>query len=260
MDPAGRHVVVTGGAGGIGRALARAFATAGARAVTIADRDGPGAAAAAREIGALALTADVTREQDVLQLIADAEGRAGPIDVFVSNAGAVGANGGAEIETAVFDDSWRLHVLAHVWAARALVPGMRARGSGYLVVTASGAGLLANVRSLPYTVTKHAAVALAEWLSIAHHHEGIRSSALCPLGVRTSMLADPISASERASGSTLEPEEVAAATLDGMRAERCLILPHPEVATYFARRGADHERWLAGMRALHAELDPSHDR
>src|SRR4051794_40603266 len=255
MEIAGRHVVVTGAASGIGRALAARCAAEGARHVTVADRDAAGAAAVAAQIGGSSVAADVTVEDEVLRMLAEAEAAGGPVDILCSNAGMVGAVGGEEIADDVFEASWRLHVMAHLWAARALVPGMRERGEGYLLITASAAGLLANVRSLPYSLTKHAAVALAEWLSIAHHHEGIRSSALCPLGVRTPLLlADATAASEEASGMTLEPEEAAALAIAGLREERCLILTHPEVATWARRRADDHERWLAGMRRVHADI------
>lgn len=254
MELLGRHVVLTGAAGGIGAALAHCFHVNGARALTLADRDEAGVLRVARAVGGLAVAADLTTEAAVTELIERAERRHGPVDVFVSNAGAV-VRGGVEVDDDGFTHSWELHVMAHLWAARRLVPGMLERGEGYLLVTASAAGLLTNVRSLPYTISKHAAVALAEWLSIRYGDAGIRSSCVCPLGVRTAMLwEDPVAASERASGRTLAPEDVADAVLAGMRDERCLILPHEEVDVYMRRRALDHERWLRGMRALEPEL------
>jgi NAD(P)-dependent dehydrogenase (short-subunit alcohol dehydrogenase family) len=255
MEVRGRHVVVTGGAGGIGAAVLRRFAAEGARALVVADRDAAGAERVAEEVGGLAVGVDVSAEDGVRALIREAEERHGPIDVFFSNAGIVGALGGPEVDDETFVLTWRLHVMAHVWAARALLPAMLERGEGYLLNTASAAGLLSNVRAVAYTASKHAAVAVAEWLSIAYADRGVRSSCLCPLAVRTALLLDDeVSASELASGPRLEPEAVAAAVVEGMREERCLILPHPEVATYAVRRAADHERWLRGMRGVEARI------
>jgi NAD(P)-dependent dehydrogenase (short-subunit alcohol dehydrogenase family) len=254
MKLSGRHIVVTGAAGGIGRALAARFAAEGARAITIADRDGPGVAEAGRALDAFAVCADLTTEDAVVGLIDQAESHGGPVDVFVSNAGFVAAGGLAVGETD-FEASWALHVMAHVWASRRLVPAMVSRGGGYLVVTASAAGLLSNVRSLPYTLTKHAAVALAEWLSITYGDAGIRSSCICPLGVRTDLLfEDPVATGDLASGRKLDPSDVADAVIVGMAHERCLILPHGEVEEYVSRKALDHERWLRGMRALNQRM------
>ena len=260
MDLRDRHVVVTGAASGIGRALVHRFAAEGARAVVVADRDAEGASRVAEEVGGLAVAVDVTRKEQIEDLVRDAESRHGGIDVFFSNAGIVGALGGPEVDDEALDLSWHVHVMAHVRAARAVLPGMLARGEGYLLTTASAAGLLSNVRALPYTLAKHAAVALAEWLSIAYADRGVRSSCVCPLGVRTPLLlADAVSASDIASGESIRPEVVADAVVAGMRDERCLILPHPEVATYLERKAIDHERWLRGMRRVRRELDPEGD-
>jgi len=254
VELTGRHAVITGGASGIGAALARAFAAEGAR-VVVADLDGQGAAAVADEIGGLGLEADVGRETEVAALVARAEEAGGPIDLFFSNAGVPGPGGGpVEVDPGAWQQTWDVNVLAHVWAVRAVLPGMLERGDGYLLNTASAAGLLTHVAALPYTVTKHAAVALAEWLSINYREAGVKVSCLCPQAVRTPMMMatveDSSGASVLASGGMLEPEDVAAATVDAIRAEQFLILPHPEVAKYMAVKATEPERWLAGMRRL----------
>jgi len=256
MELAGRHVVVTGAGRGIGRALALRFADEGARAVVVSDLDEATAQAVAREAGGLAVTADVGREKDVHALIARAEEASGPIDLFFSNAGITGPSGGPEVLDADWDLLWRVNTLSHVWAARALLPGMLERGEGYLASTASAAGLLAQLGALGYTVTKHAAVAVAEWLSMTYGERGIRVSCLCPQYVRTPMVTDgelPVEKLEQVA-TILEPEQVADVVVEGIREERLLILPHPEVGTYMAHRGDDHERWLRGMRRLQANL------
>jgi NAD(P)-dependent dehydrogenase (short-subunit alcohol dehydrogenase family) len=249
-----RHVVVTGAASGIGAALARAFAGEGAR-VVVADLNGEGAAAVADEIGGLGLRVDVSSEAEIAALVLRAEESGGPVDVFFSNAGVPGPGGGPlEVDPAAWQQTWDVNVLAHVWAARAVLPEMLERGDGYLLNTASAAGLLTHVAALPYTVTKHAAVALAEWLSINYRDAGVRVSCLCPQAVRTPMMMatveDASGASVLASGDMIEPEDVARVTVDAMRAEQFLILPHPEVAKYMAVKATEPERWLAGMRRL----------
>jgi NAD(P)-dependent dehydrogenase (short-subunit alcohol dehydrogenase family) len=254
MQLTGRNVVVTGGGGGIGGALARRFAAEGARGVVVADRELAGAHAVAEEIGGLAVQFDAGREDGVNALIAQAREAYGPIDMFVSNAGVPGIGGGPEAADEVWDEAWRVNVMAHVWASRALLPEMLDRGEGYLVNTASAAGLLTQVSSLIYSVTKHAAVALAEWLAIEYGEKGIRVSCICPQGVRTPMLEramdDPAAAAALNAGGLLEPDDVAAATVAGIEAERLLILPHEEVAKFMALKGAEPERWIAGMRRL----------
>ena len=260
MELRGTHVVVTGAASGIGRALAARFVAEGARAVVAADVDGDRLAATAAEIGATAVRSDVSNEAGITALVDAAEAAHGPVDVFCSNAG-IAIGGGAEVPDADWDRIWRVNVMAHVWAARRLVPDMVARGDGYLVNTASAAGLLMNLGAAPYSVTKHAAVAFAEWLAATHGSKGLKVSCLCPQGVRTPMLLggldqrDPAGSAVLASGSMLEPEDVAAAVVDAMADERFLVLPHPEVAEYMKRRGDDHGRWLAGMRRLQARID-----
>ncbi len=255
MRLADKVAVVTGGADGIGRALCRRFAAEGARGVVVADRDAAGAEQVAREIGGLAVTADVSREADVAALAARATAAYGAIDLFCSNAG-IAMEGGEETPDSEWQRIWQVHCMAHVYAARAVLPGMLARGHGYLLQTASAAGLLTQVGSAPYAVTKHAAVALAEWLAVTYGDRGIRVSCLCPQGVRTNMLAE----AERGPGrflleGALEPEQVADAVVAGLAEERFLILPHAEVGEYLRRKADDYDRWLRGMRRLQAKLE-----
>ncbi len=252
MELAGKHVVITGAGSGIGRACATRFAAEGAR-VVVSDADRERAEAVAGEIDAMAVVADVGRESEIRSLIARAS-EAGEIDLFFSNAGVPGPAGGPEAPDAELQLTWDVNVMAHVWAARALLPGWTARGHGYLVSTASAAGLLTQVSALGYSITKHAAVALAEWLSIAYADAGIRVSCLCPQAVRTPMLdvalEDPVGAAPLVAGGVLEPADVAEAVVAGIRDERFLILPHQEVAKHLALKGAQPERWLNGMRRL----------
>jgi NAD(P)-dependent dehydrogenase (short-subunit alcohol dehydrogenase family) len=254
MDLSNRHAVVTGGASGIGRALVRRFGQEGVRAVVVADLNLEAAQAVADEVGGLAVRVDAGREDDIRALITEATAAHGPIDLFVSNAGVPGGMGGPETADEVWDETWRVNVMAHVWAARALLPDMVARGEGYLVNTASAAGLLTQVSSVTYSVTKHAAVALAEWLAIEYGDAGVRVSCICPQAVRTPMLdlamTEPAGAATMTAGGLLEPEDVAAAVVAGIRDERFLILPHEEVARYLALKGAEPERWLGGMRRI----------
>jgi NAD(P)-dependent dehydrogenase (short-subunit alcohol dehydrogenase family) len=260
MELANRHVVVTGAAGGIGRALVRRFSAEGARAVVAADRDLDGARSIAAEVGGLAVELDAGREDSVRALIEQASTVHGPIDLFVSNAGVPGAMGGPEADDATWDEAWRVNVMAHVWASRALLPEMVARGEGYLINTASAAGLLTQVSSLVYSVTKHAAVALAEWLAIEYGDAGVRVSCICPQGVRTPMLdlamTEPASAAALTAGGLIEPEDVADAVVAGIAEERLLILPHENVAGFMALKGADPERWLRGMRRIVRDARP----
>jgi len=257
MELKDRIAVVTGGANGIGLAIARAYLEEGARHVVLADVDRGRLDAAATELGERAEghVVDVSAAEGVEALVADVEDRLGPIDVFVSNAG-IGTGAGVEATEETWDRIWRINVLAHVHAARAVLPSMLARGEGYLVSTASAAGLLGQIGDLPYSVTKHAAVAVAEWLAITYGDRGILVSCLCPQGVRTDMIASAGSSAVDTvvAQGVIEPADAAAAVVAAMRDERFLILPHPEVATYYERRATDLDRWLAGMRRLQARI------
>jgi NAD(P)-dependent dehydrogenase (short-subunit alcohol dehydrogenase family) len=254
MELTDRHVVVTGAASGIGRALATRFAAEGARTVVVADLDLEGAREVAAAIGGVAMPVDAGREESVRGLVEAATRAGGPIDVFVSNAGVAGPAGGPDGDDAAWDLTWRVNVMAHVWAARALIPEMVERGDGYLVSTASAAGLLTQVSALAYSATKAAAVSVAEWLAVRYGDAGVKVSCLCPQGVRTPMLdlamEEPAGAAALLAGGLLEPDDVAAAVVEGMREERFLILPHPEVARFMAVKAGDPERWLAGMRRI----------
>jgi NAD(P)-dependent dehydrogenase (short-subunit alcohol dehydrogenase family) len=248
-------VVVTGGGNGIGRALCRRFASEGARGVVVADVDADAAAAVAAEIGGIAVAVDVRCEADLQRVVARAVESYGPIDLFCSNAG-IFVKGGVEALDEDWDRIWEINVRAHIYAARAVLPGMLARGQGYLLQTASAAGLLTQIGSAPYAVTKHAAVALAEWLAVTHGDAGIKVSCLCPQGVRTKMLmGDNLSATDSfLFEGSVAPEDVAEAVVKGIGEERFLILPHPEVAEYFRRKANDYDRWLKGMRRLQTKV------
>ena len=253
MELRDSHVVVTGAAGGIGSAVARRFAAEGARAVVVADVDEAGARKVADEIGHDAAQVDVRQQDSIKALVDRATETNGPIDLFFSNAGVAGPAGGPEGDDDAWQATWEINTMAHVWAARAVLPGMIERGEGYLVSTASAAGLLTQVDALAYSTTKHAAVAVAEWLAINYRDAGIRVSCVCPQAVRTPMLdvAAEGSAGMRsmqAGGAILEPEDVAEAVVQGIREERFLILPHPEVARYMQHKANDPDRWLERMR------------
>jgi NAD(P)-dependent dehydrogenase (short-subunit alcohol dehydrogenase family) len=254
MDLAGRHIVVTGGASGIGRACALRFADEDAK-VTVADLDDAGAQRTAGEIDGIGVQADVGRESDITALIETAQRHHGPIDVFFSNAGITGPAGGPEIANDDWDLLWRVNVMSHIWAARALLPAMLERGEGYLVSTASAAGLLSQLGALGYAATKHAAVAVAEWIDITYRDRGVRASCLCPQFVNTPMVVDNLDFEKlRPIAVIIEPEQVADAVVEAVRDERFLILPHPEVADYMRNRATDHARWLGGMRHLQEKL------
>ncbi|MBV8234213.1 MAG: SDR family oxidoreductase [Acidimicrobiia bacterium] len=254
MEIAGKHVVVTGGGNGIGRALCRRFAAEGARAVVVADLDGDGARAVAGELGGTAVQVDVSVEREVVDLVETATTANGPIDLFCANAGII-TSGGLDDANEQWDRILGVNLMAHVYAARALIPGWVARGEGYLLHTASAAGLLTGIGQLPYSVTKHGVVALAEWLSITYGDAGVKVSCLCPQGVRTNMLmgAGDDSSNFLLPGSK-SPEEVADVVVSGLGDERFLILPHPEVAEYFRRKADDYDRWLRGMRRMQAQI------
>jgi NAD(P)-dependent dehydrogenase (short-subunit alcohol dehydrogenase family) len=270
VDIEDRVAVVTGGASGIGRSLSLALAARDAAGVVVADVDAGGAAEVSAAIEAsghraLAVTADVTVPAEVDALVARAEAAFGRIDLFCSNAGVI-VDGGVDLPDEVWSRTWAVNVQSHVYAARAALPGMLARGEGYLIHTASAAGLLTQLSSAPYSVTKHAVVALAEWLSITYGDRGIRVSCLCPQAVGTNLIAtssrqvgvpargDSSAAPQASVDGVLTPEQVAACVIEAIGDERFLILPHPEVAAYEQRRAADRERWLRGMRRLLARL------
>jgi NAD(P)-dependent dehydrogenase (short-subunit alcohol dehydrogenase family) len=245
---AGKVIVVTGGGNGIGAALSRRFAAEGAKLIAVADVDGEGARRVAEEIGGQAFTLDVAREADIRRLVESV----GRVDLFCSNAGII-FEGGEETPDDDWERIWAINVKAHIYAARAILPGMIARGSGYLLQTVSAAGLLSQIGSAPYSVTKHAALAFAEWLAIEKYDQGIRVSALCPQGVRTQMLESADDGIARLLRETaISAEQVADAAVAGIAEERFLILPHPEVAEYLQRKASDYERWLRGMRRLKA--------
>jgi NAD(P)-dependent dehydrogenase (short-subunit alcohol dehydrogenase family) len=246
VEVEGRVAVVTGGAGGIGGALARRLAAAGAL-VTVADIDRGGAEAVAREIGGTAMTVDVSQEFDIQNLVAKVLQAHDHIDLFCSNAG-IAVGGGPEAADGDWRRIWDVNVMAHVYAARAVVPHMVERGEGYLLGTVSAAGLLNHITAMPYGVTKAAALSLFEWLAIAHGDQGLRVSVLCPQGVRTRMLQEAEGERPFLSEGALEPERVAEIVLDGIRDERFLILPHPEVARYMEHKAKDPDRWLERMR------------
>jgi len=251
MEIRDKVVVVTGGASGIGRALCEAFAGQGARGIVVADLDPAGASQVAQAIGGMAQGVNVANEAEVQRLVQAATEGFGQVDLFCSNAGVI-VRADEDAANEHWQRHWDVNVMAHVYAARAVLPQMLARGSGYLLNTASAAGLLSQVNSAPYSVTKHAAVAFAEWLSIAHGERGIRVSCLCPQGVDTPML--------RGAGGTgrksflvegaVTAERVAECVVDGLRREEFLILPHAEVLGFFQRKANDYERWLRGMRRL----------
>jgi len=249
----GRTVVITGAAGGIGRALALRCAAAGARVAATDIQAGP-LSRVGDELGEghLAIACDVTDERALDGLLSSVESELGPVEVFFANAGVAIGEDPIDTPDDVWDLAFSVNIRAHVFAARRLLPGWLERGEGYFVTTASAAGLLTQIGSAPYAVTKHAAVAFAEWLSVTYGDRGIRVSCLCPMGVRTAMTAGDELAHRvvRSAGAMLEPEEVADVVVEAIDGERFLILPHPEVLTFFQRKAMDYDRWLAGMRRL----------
>ncbi len=250
MELKDRVAVVTGGTGGIGRAMAVAFLEEGARTVVLADLDADRVAEVAAELGCEGIACDVTDESQVAALVERVLADHGPIDLFCSNAGAGVPGVLLDAPNEVWQSQWELHVMAHLYAARAVLPSMIARGEGYLLNTASAAGLLAAIGSGPYTVSKAAAVKLAEFLAITHGDDGIRVSVLCPQGVNTAMA--PKSLGDGQTDGIIEADELAAVVVDAIREERFHVLPHPEVGEYVKRKADDPDRWLRGMRRLRA--------
>ena len=260
MELRDRVAVVTGGASGIGKALAERFRREGARHVVVADRDRAGAEAVAKSIEGRGVGLDVADEPAVRALVEETLASHGAIDLFVSNAG-FASGGGLEVSNESFQRNWDVHVMAHVYAARAVLPSMIARGEGYLLNTSSAAGLLAQIGSVTYSVTKHAAVALAEWIAITHGHQGIRVSVLCPQLVETSIFENSPDRDELAGGpnaaardGAIQPEDCADSVIEALAEERFHVLPHAEVAAYVKQKGDDVDRWLAGMQRWQERL------
>lgn len=251
MEVKGKVVMVTGGAFGIGRALCRRFASEGAKAVIVADVNETGAKAVAQEIKGESVVCDVRKEDDIIRAVRFGEEKFGAIDIFCSNAGII-VIGDLDADNESWQRIWEINVLAHVYAARAVFPGMIKRGGGTFMVTASAAGLLSQIGSLPYSVTKHAAVGMAENLSITYGDQGIKVFALCPQAVETEMTKQ--GGGVAAVDGLMKAEQLADAVIEGFKTEEFLILPHPEVKTYMQRKTTDYDRWLLGMRRLQARF------
>jgi len=250
MQVTDKNIVVTGGASGIGRALARRFAAEGAAKVVVADLNEEGATAVADEIGGLAIAANVGVEDDVINLVKTTESRVGAIDLFCSNAG-IAVLGELENTNEEWQRVWDVNLMSHVYAARAVVPGMIERGGGYLLNTSSAAGLLSQIGSSTYSATKHAAIGFAEWLSITYGNRGIKVSVLCPQAVRTAMTAGLDNGGVAGVDGMMEAEELAETVIQTLAEERFLCLPHPQVLEYMQRKTGDYDRWIKGMRRLH---------
>ncbi len=245
-------IVVTGGASGIGEACSRRFMKEGPKGLVVVDRDAAGVHRVADEIGAVAMTADVAVEDDIVRVIRDTEAQFGPIDLFFSNAG-IGVHDVETVAGASNEDwqrIWEINVMSHIYAARHLLPAMIKRGDGYLLSTASAAGLLSQIGSAPYSVTKHAAVAFAENMSIMHGDQGVKVSVFCPQAVLTAMTRNTQGGGVAGVDGMMQADEVADIVVDGIAAERFLILSHPEVTTYMQRKTSDYDRWIGGMRRL----------
>jgi len=247
MEIIGKVIVVTGGASGIGRALCHRFAQERAKAVVVVDTNEKDAKRVADEIDGLAIKCDVGKEDEIISVVRQTEEKIGPVDMFCSNAGIPG-DGGVEAPNELWQRTWDIHVMAHVYAARAVIPGMIEREGGSFLITASAAGLLNRIDSAPYSVTKHAAVGLAENIAITYGDFGIKVFALCPQAVHTGMIPDESSA--RSADGMIEPEQVADTVIEALTEDRFLILPHPEVQTYMERKVSDYDRWLSGMRRM----------
>ncbi len=256
MDIRNRIAVITGGATGIGAALARRFQAEGAKKVVVAGLQPALLTQVAEAVGGLAVPCDVADEQQVQALVARVERDVGPIDVFCSNAG-IARLGDEDAPNEEWQLNWDLHVMAHVYAVRAVAPLMAQRGEGYLIHTASAAGLLSHIQSATYSVTKHAAVAFAEWVSIKYREQGVRVSVLAPQAVRTPMTARPDGAEIASVDGMIEPEELADCVIAAMAREEFLILPHPVVREYMLRKATDVDRWLKGMAKWRAQAGPA---
>jgi NAD(P)-dependent dehydrogenase (short-subunit alcohol dehydrogenase family) len=254
MELKDKVIVITGAGGGIGRALAQRFRQEGPKGLILADIDAAAVEKTAAEVNGLAVTVDVANEADIVNLVERAEAEVGPIDLFCSNAG-IATSCDLATPNEDWQRIWEINVMSHVYGARAVVPRMIARGGGYLLNTSSAAGLLNQIGSASYGVTKHAAIGFGEWVALTHGHEGIKVSMLCPQAVRTAMTDnDGIGATAAAIDGMMEPEELADIVVEGLRAESFLILPHPEVLTYMQRKSSDYDRWISGMNRLQQKI------
>jgi NAD(P)-dependent dehydrogenase (short-subunit alcohol dehydrogenase family) len=260
MDVAGKIVIVTGGANGIGKSLCERFHRAGARKVIVADLEEDNARAVASALDGEAYGVDVRDEAAIKAMVEAVESRHGQVDLFCSNAGIIALDGepwwATSAPNATWEAMWDIHVMSHVYAARACLPGMLERGEGYFLNTASAAGLLSQIGDAAYSTTKHAAIGFAESLAITHGDDGIRVSVLCPQAVATRMVGDVSEGAGAAAGidGVITPEQVADSVIEGLAAERFLILPHPEVERYRQNKAADYDRWLGGMRKMRRNL------
>ena len=248
MDIKDKRVVVTGAASGIGKALANAFCDAGVKSVVSVDMNLEGAEETAKETGGIAVQANVGKEEDIIKVIEKANDLSGGIDIFCSNAGIGGVHGFLEVQTEDWQNIWEVNVMSHIYAARNVLPQMLDRGEGYIMSTASAAGLLTQIGSAGYTVTKAAAVSFAEWIKITYGSKGIGVSCLCPQAVRTAMTAGGPGVA--GVDGMIEPEVAAEDVLDAITKDRFLVTPHPEVLEYINRKGADRDRWISGMQRL----------
>lgn len=248
-------VVVTGAGSGIGAAMARRFSHEDPAGLLLADLDGDSVDRLAAELGAIAHQIDVSDPGATAHLVDETEDQLGPIDLFCANAG-YGLAGSEQSDPEEWDRMWNVNVMSHVHAAKQLIPGWLARGEGYFLSTASAAGLLTNIGAAEYSVTKHAAVAFAEWLSVTYGDKGVKVSCLCPQFVATPLIDAMSELKDLIGPSLIEPSVVADAVVDGLAAERFLILPHPEVEKYFQNKAADYDRWIAGMRKLQSSVFP----
>lgn len=254
MQVQDKVVVVTGGGGGIGQAMCRRFHREGARAIVVADIELQNAQRVAKELGGVAIETNVAIESDMQRLVDQTLDRYQQIDLFCSNAGQL-IMGGVTTDLRDWQKMWEINVMSHVFAARAVLPGMVSRSCGYLLLTVSAAGLLSQIGSAPYSVTKHAAVGLAEWLAFTYACHGIKVSCLCPQGVKTNMMRDTSQGVRDYLGpSAIEPELVAESVMEGLQSEQFMILPHPEVAGYFLNKATDYQRWIQGMTKLQAKF------
>lgn len=257
LDIKGRVVVITGGGSGIGAAMARRFTDEAAEAVVVADIDGDAARSVAEDVSGEAVVLDVTDEEATIALVRQIESDHGRIDILCLNAG-IPTDGSVDAPNDDWQRTWDVNVMAHVYATRHTLPGMLDRGEGYIVTTASAAGLLTNIGAAPYSVTKHAAVSLAEWLSVTYGARGIGVSCLCPMFVDTPMLDAFAGHTDEmrdwVEGLAIDVDDVADAVMEGIRSETFLILPHPIVLDYFQRKALDYDRWIAGMQDLNTRM------